>query len=274
MKKILIAFADNNLPVSAFEFARQLNERNSILLIGVFLRQISYSTSAQPAYFEGLGLPSYAHEVETFSEDIIEKKMEWFESLCQKNDIEYRVHKDTDDFAMHELKKETRFADLILLSAEVFYDTPNDLLLSEQLKSILRLSECPVMIIPAEFHFPENIILAYDGSESATYALKQFAYVFPEFSNKNFSVVYIGKHEEKTFPDEILIQELAARHFSDLNFVKLDTTDQFSSWTNKTKNNLLVTGSYGRSDLSEVFKKSFLTDVVREHKIPVFIAHK
>jgi nucleotide-binding universal stress UspA family protein len=274
MKKILLAFADNNLPAGAFEFARQLNENDPVLLIGVFLRQISYSTSSQPTYFEGLGFPSYAHKEETFSKDVIKKKIEWFESLCQKNGIEYRVHQDTDDFAMHELKKETRFADIILLSAELFYNTPADVELSEQLKTILRLSECPVLIIPAEFKLPENIIFAYDGTESSAYALKQFAYVFPEFCNKNVLVVYAASYGEKKFPEEVLIHELAARHFNDLNFLKLDNVSQFSSWLYKNKKGLLVTGSYGRSDISEIFKKSFVTDIIRDHRIPVFIAHK
>jgi nucleotide-binding universal stress UspA family protein len=37
---------------------------------------------------------------------------------------------------------------------------------------------------------------------------------------------------------------------------------------------MLVTGAYGRSELSNLFKKSFLSDVIGQHKIPVFVAHK
>lgn len=274
MKKILIAFANDPLPAGAFEFAKQLNDIHPILLIGIFLREIAYLKIREPAYFEGLGLPSYAHEVETFAEDVIEKKIEWFKSLCRKNNIEYSVHKDTDDLAMHELKKETRFADVVILSTESFFAAHDKIEISSQLKTILHLSECPALIIPPQFHFPESIVLAYDGSESAAYAIKQFAYVFPELCSKNVLVVYAGKYEEKTFPDEILIQELAARHFSDLNFLKLDSPSQFLTWINKAKNSLLVTGSFGRSDLSELFKKSFVADIIRENKIPAFVAHK
>jgi hypothetical protein len=37
---------------------------------------------------------------------------------------------------------------------------------------------------------------------------------------------------------------------------------------------LLVAGAYGRSELSNLFKKSFLVEVIEQHKTPIFIAHK
>ena len=39
-------------------------------------------------------------------------------------------------------------------------------------------------------------------------------------------------------------------------------------------NAILVSGSFGRSMFSEMFRKSFVSDVIAEHKLPVFIAHK
>jgi nucleotide-binding universal stress UspA family protein len=37
---------------------------------------------------------------------------------------------------------------------------------------------------------------------------------------------------------------------------------------------LLVAGAYGRSELSGMFRKSFLAEVIAEHKVPIFVAHK
>jgi hypothetical protein len=36
----------------------------------------------------------------------------------------------------------------------------------------------------------------------------------------------------------------------------------------------LVTGSFGRSAMSDVFAKSFPAELIREHRVPVFVAHK
>lgn len=79
----------------------------------------------------------------------------------------------------------------------------------------------PVLIVPQKFYYPENIILAYDGSESSLYAIKQFAYIFPEFCNTNITVVFAAKENDRAMPDELLIHEFAARHFNDLNFLNL-----------------------------------------------------
>ena len=129
--------------------------------------------------------------------------------------------------------------------------------------------------MPQKFDFPDNVILAYDGSESSVYAIKQFSYVLSEFCNKEAVVVYEGKKDEENFPEEILIHELAARHFNALRFLQT-YKDMFrlSSWVSKKPGAMLVTGSYSRSDLSELFRKSFVAGVIREHNMPVFIAHK
>lgn len=142
MKKILLAFDDTHLPEAAFEFVRRLNEINPVLLTGVFLRSVTYQQSSEPVYFEGLGLPAYAHEVETIPRTDLKKKIEWFESLCKKNNIEYRTHDDSEDNIIHELKKETRFADLLILSSGSFYEKEEQAQPSYQLKAILHVAEC------------------------------------------------------------------------------------------------------------------------------------
>jgi hypothetical protein len=275
MKKILLAVAENKLPESAFEFVGCLNEINPVSVTGVFLREIVYSLNPALAYYEGSGVPAYNPEAEKISQEELRKRIEWFKSSCQKNNIDYRIHNDTNDLIVQKLIKETRFADLLIVNTESFYQLSEFTEPKGYLKSILHLCECPVLIVPQQFDFPHKIILAYDGSESSVYAIKQFCYVFSEFCNKEVVVVYESKDDEDNFPDEVLIYELAMRHFNALTFLKLDK-DMFrlSSWASEKKGAMLVTGSYSRSGFSELFKKSFVARVIREHKIPVFIAHK
>jgi nucleotide-binding universal stress UspA family protein len=274
MKKILLAVAENKLPEDAFEFIRQLNEINPVLVTGVFLREIIYITEPAISYYGGSGVPVYSAETEAYSREEIKKRIDWFETACQKNNIEYRVHDDTDDLIVHELVKETRFADLLVVSAEVFYQISEIAEPEGYFKSILHLAECPVLIVPQKFSFPQNSVLTYDGSESSVYAIKQFAYVLNEFCNKE-AVVVFESSEEETMPDEVLIHELAARHFNALTFLML-SKDRFrlSEWAKAKHSPILVTGSYSRSDFSEIFRKSFVSAIIRDHKMPVFIAHK
>mgnify|MGYP001546008814 CR=1 FL=1 len=275
MKKILLAVAENKLPEGAFEFIRQLNEINPVLVTGVFLREIIYTFDPAFSYYGMVGGTTYSPETEAIVQEDIQKHIKWFENACQKNNIEYRIHNDTDDLIVHELVKETRFADLLVVSAEAFYQLSETTEPEEYLKSILHLAECPVLIVPQKFSFPENVALTYDGSDSSVYAIKQFAYVLNEFCNKEAVVVYEASEKDETMPDEVLIHELTARHFNAPTFLMLqEDILRLSAWVKAQQSSILVTGSYSRSNFSELFKKSFVSDIIREHKLPVFIAHK
>ena len=105
--------------------------------------------------------------------------------------------------------------------------------------------------------------------------MKQFAYLFPEFSDNETLLVYAKEEDEMDFPDETYIEELAGRHFANLTLMKLhvDPKKYFNAWIEDRKAAILVTGAFGRSGISEVFKRSFITEVIRDHQLPVFIAH-
>lgn len=273
MKKILLAFDGVHFSEGAFDFARQLNSCHPILLTGVFIPQLSYANLW--SYTGGMAGPSYVPLLEEDDSDTVEKNIKHFESLCSENKIAYKVHKDFFDFALPELKRETRFADLLIISSETFYkNIGNDP--SEYMKEAIHSAECPVIIVPEKFKFPKVNILAYDGSESSVYAIKQFAYLFPEFRGQETVLVYSSEKEAVDLPNKKQLEELTSQHFSDISFRKLDLNPKkyFSGWINENSNAILVTGSYGRSFFGQLFHKDFVNDVIAEHKLPVFIAHK
>jgi hypothetical protein len=273
MKKILLAFDGIHFSEGAFEFARQLNDLHPILLTGVFIPQLSYANLW--SYAEGVGGATYIPTLEAEDSDAIQKNIERFEELCRKNSISYKVHKDFYDFALPELKKETKFADLLIISSESFYqNVGRDQ--EEYLREALHGSECPVIIVPEKFIFPKRNIIAYDGSESSVYAIKQFAYLFPELCNQETVLVYFSTKEEARLPDEKRIEELVKQHFLDVSLFRLalDPKKYAPSWFIENKGGILVSGSFGRSSLSQMFHKSFVKDIIAVHKLPVFIVHK
>ncbi len=274
MKKIILAFDGTHFSAGAFEFARRLNDLQPVLLTGVFLPQVelanlwSYGHSTGPAFIPLMAGGKAA---------LVQQNIVKFEKLCQDNGIEYRVHEDVFNFALPELKNESRFADLVILGSEVFYETmgikngPNDFL-----QDALRDLTCPVILVPEKFDFPESILLAYDGSETSVYAIKQFAYLFPELCNSETLLVYASDNPKAVIPNEMQIGELAARHYHNLTLFKLDLNPvrYFNTWVKDKKAPILVSGSYGRSGLSQLFKKSFMTEVIKDHRLPIFIAHR
>jgi hypothetical protein len=274
MKKILLAFDGTSFSEGAFEFVRQINSLNPVLLTGVFIPQLSYSNLW--SYANGMAGPTYVPLLEAEDGDAIEKNIKLFEQLCTKHSIKYTIHKDFFDFALPELKKETRFADLLVISSEIFYKDLGRQNPSEYLKDALHSSECPVIVVPERFKFPKVNILAYDGSESSVFAIKQFAYIFPELTSQETLLFYASPSEDEKVPDNEKTEELVRQHFSNISFMKLSLNPKkyFADWINSNPDAILVSGSFGRSSLSEMFRKSFVANIIAENKLPVFIAHK
>jgi hypothetical protein len=274
MKKVVLVFDGINFSKGAFEFAKNMNEQEPVLITGVFLPQTQLANVW--SYVGGESAASFIPLVESDEAEEIKNNIAEFENTCQRNGMDYRVHKNFFDFGLLELAKETRFADLLIIGSERFYTHSAAGEPNEYLKIVLHDSECPVVVVPEKFIFPENNVLAYDGSASSVYAIKQFTYLFPELSKNKTILVYSKNEDDKTIPEESFIEELAARHFGDLTVMKLHIHPEkyFADWLHEKKNAILVSGAFGRSLFTQAFRRSFIAEVVKDHQIPVFIAHK
>jgi len=275
MNKILIAFDDRHFSEGAMNFLIRLNEMQPLLLTGIFLSEPDYAR-AWSYYTGSIAAPALLPYNEKINREAIQKNIERFEKVCRHNDIDYRTRKTVGDLALQELKKETRFADTCVIGSEVFYknfgtDQPN-----EYLQDALHYAECPVLLVPEKFDFPETNILAYDGSESSIYAIKQYACIFPEMSKKETLLVFAKEEIGTSLPDDEYIKELAACHYNDLTLMKLHSNSkkEFNDWIKNKKGSILVSGAFGRSVLSQLFRKSFIAGAISDHQLPIFVSHR
>ena len=273
MKKILFVLDGNHFSEGAFKMVNYLNEFESVLVTGVFLQAIDYRDIIGYSGFTADKKMSIS-PIQT-EDQLINDQIAYFEKRCAKAGLEYRSHRDTEKFALEELQIETRFADLMVLSGEMFYenigkDQPND-----YLKKALRQTECPVLIVPEEYTLPNNVVLAYNGRPDSVFAIKQFTYLFPQFYSWETTLVTI-EDEDEPLPFQELIEELAAKHFANLTLevVPQATEKSFLENLKSKEDTMLVAGAFGRSEFSNLFKKSFLTDIIKDHRIPVFVGHK
>jgi len=270
MNKILLAFDGINVSKGAFEFSRRLNELQPILLTGSFLPQTDFSASWSYATGEG---PVQIPTVEPSVSERVAENMLQFETACKKEGIDYRIHRHFHQLAVEQLLKETRFADLMILGSEVFFGGD-----ATFLTDVLHDTECPVIIVPEAFSFPEQLILAYDGSKSSVFAIRQFTCLFPHLCELPATLVYASsmRDKEAALPEEDYIEELVARHFSQLEIrrLQLHSRNEFAGWLSGLSAPMLISGSFGRSLFSQEFKESFAEKVINYRLIPVFIAHK
>ena len=104
---------------------------------------------------------------------------------------------------------------------------------------------------------------------------RQFTYLFPQFYQWETRLITL-EEEDEPIPHQELIQELAAKHFSNLTIEALTTANEknFATWASEQTDHIMVSGAFGRSELSTLFHKSFLNNIIEEHRMPVFIAHR
>lgn len=272
MKKVLLALDADHFSKGALEFAGRLNEIQPLLLVGAFLPKMDFSPSWNSALLTG---SVFEPTLESYSDELVDENIAAFEKECVRMHIEYRVHKAAYDSLLEDLKRETRFADLLILGSEKFYENLGTETPNEYLKMALHTAECPVLLVPEHAYLPENIVLAYDGSAQSAYAIKSFCYLMQDLFPKAILVYATGK-ESKEIPEIQLVEELVARHFTDITIHKLEGSPKkyFDTWMADIEKPLLVCGSFARSPISELFRKSFAEEVISEHGIPVFIAHE
>ncbi len=274
MKKLIIALDGQHFPQGAFEFVKNINAKSKILLAGIFLSPVDYSKVLAYTGLDGISLmPEWL--VKNEEDEVVNKNISLFDEACEKEGIDYRIHKDTDLMALSSLIEETRFADALLVSSELFYENVQKEQPNLYLEEVLKKAECPVMLIQEEYIEPSQIILTYDGSESSVFAIKQFSYVYPELAEKNTILLSIGNHEEE-LPDYNMITELVSRHYPNLKIQSLHMNSKrdFTQWVSGQPASFIVLGAFSRSLFSQLFKKSFASDVIRNIKMPIFISHK
>src|SRR5436190_2526152 len=101
MKKIIIPFDGDHFSKGAFSFVKNLNEINPVLLTGVFLPAIDYARFLfVPAAFVA---PEYVPVMQNFEEPDVTGNVDVFARECEKNGIEYRVHKDLYESSIPQL---------------------------------------------------------------------------------------------------------------------------------------------------------------------------
>ena len=185
MKKILLALDGNNFSDGAFEFASSLNKNERILLTGVFLSRVE----GKNLWAYAVGVPPAVVPLLEEDTTVVDESVERFRDLCELNAISYKVHEDYYGFAIPELKRESRFADVLLIGSETFYHNLGEGM-NDYMMNALQKAECPVLLVPENFIFPQSNVLAYDGSDSSVYAIKQFAYLFPELCDNPTLLVF------------------------------------------------------------------------------------
>lgn len=272
MKKIAFACDGKNFSPGSIEFINWMQQQEPVLVTGVFFSSVNYEMLIATSIAGDAG--AYLnYNAETAEE--IASSVRTFETHCQKACMTYRVHQENKSWNPEDIRKETRFADLLVISAEKFCADINSNQPNSYMRQVLHNAECPIVLVPENFRVPERLLFAYDGRKESMFALKQFSYLFPGMSSTETDIVYMQEDQNDHIPDLSYLEEYAGCHFDNLNFMKqhFNPRKYFATWTAENDNIILISGAYSRTGISELLEKSFAEDVIRNHRFPVFIAH-
>lgn len=272
MKQVLFVCAGKEFPNGAFNFLLSMRHDGPVEALGLFFSPIDLDAMVTVTQFPVLGpydrLEEEEREAITANKAIFAKK-------CEEHHIRYRIHTNDQQWDKSLLVKESRFADLILLSGELFFADINLRQPNSYLQETLHGAECPILVIPEDYKQCDHLFIAYDGSKESLFAVKQFSYLFPQYTDLPSEIVYIRNETSDEIPDLEHLKYYTRLHFSAIGFSKLHfrAAHYFASWIGERKHVLLIAGSYGRPAFSYVTRRSFSEQVIHEHKLPVFIAH-
>lgn len=272
MKQVLFVGAGHHFPEGCFSFLRPANMQERVRTRGLFFKPVDYVPLASLVPPTGL-VPNL--DFAGRERDIVASHKAEFARRCENEYLPFDVEANEREWDKDLLIKESRFADLILISAEFFYEDSDGNQPNAYLRDALRAAECPVLVVPENFEKVEHLFMAYDGSRESMYAIKQFTYLFPHLTELPAELVYIREEESDDFPDIEKLRIFAQLKLDCMSFTKLHfrAEDFFSTWIVNKKNGLLVSGSFGRSSLSYKIRPGFAEKVIGQHALPVFIAH-
>jgi hypothetical protein len=271
-KQILFVCAGKEFPQGAFNFLCSLQAQEPVHVLGLFFNPIDVDAMVAVSQIVVQGPYDRLKEEE---HEAMEAAKESFARQCEQHHIRYQVHVHDGQWDKDILVGESRFADVLVLSGELFYADINLRQPNVYLREALSGAECPVVIIPEVYKQCDHVFMAYDGTKESLFAIKQFCYLFPWLTDLPTEMLYVRDEPEDNIPDLERLRQYTRQHFDAMGFSKLHfkASHYFSTWIGEKKNVLLVTGSYGRSAFSYLAKHSFAEQVISEHKIPVFIAH-
>ena len=264
MRKILMATNAHYIKASAIDFSCYIANLTRSPLTGVFLEN-----KYKPSLAGVLTTESDADEVVRATDNAVNKHL--FCNKCMRNDTRHFIQHAIGN-PLNEIIRASLYADVILTDGNTSFDK-NEGWPSGFVKELLKNAKCPVIVTPFDFDEINEVVFAYDGTDSSVFAMKQFIYLLPQLNDIKITVLQVLKDDdndditEKNRLKEFLMMYYDAVHYDTLHgHADMELFKKFLSQRNK----ILVMGAYGRK---KILNQSTADILLKTLNIPIFIAH-
>lgn len=276
MNKIIAAF--NGLRYSAVtaQYAVEIAKENNAHLVGIFLEDFTYHSYNMYELVNNSGIDIMEKDILEEKEiKLKEKAVETFVDYCTREKIEHSVHHDRN-IAIKELMQESAYADLLIISAEetiIHYaeDAPTTFI-----RALLPEVQCPVLIVPGSYYPVKTTVFLYDGLAPAAQAIRKFVYSCTAKTNLPLEIVTVNTAHSNHLHAKKLLSELLGDHFPNIHYTSLEGnpgTEVINYLSSRDDKPLVILGAYSRNIFSMWLKRSMADKLMKELRLPLFIAH-
>lgn len=205
----------------------------------------------------------------------LEDHITLFKRTCAVRGIRCDVQFDNKSYGGESIIEESRFADFLIIKASATRERKLKDMPTPFVRDVLAAAECPVLVAPNSLAEVKEIIFAYDGSRSAVFAIKQFTYLFPEFSDKKAVVLQVNKDDDIPVTEQAQLGKWLRVHYSSIGFQVLQgkATEELFAYLYDRQHTIVVMGAYGRNGLSELIKPATASPLLKTINLPFFITH-
>jgi len=208
---------------------------------------------------------------------VYEKQLSEIDSIgqaCARRSVESKA--ETIRTSGEEMEGfDTRFTDLVILPADAGIAETTGISASF-VSHLIRYAECPVIIAPPSFKKVESLIVAFDGSASSVFAIKQFTYLFPSYRETKIFIVHASESKGWDDTGKYKMKEWLEDHYTNIEFVLLNgqTEESMINYLLSHKDAFLITGAFGRNLLSKLIKPGTFQLLKEVISNPLFICHQ
>lgn len=278
MKKIIAALDGLKFSDSTRDYAIQLAKQGNAHLVGIFLDDFTYNSyKIYDLIHEKGGLIGSAKKKwdkkDAKTRAVAVKN---FETACRQAGLEHTVHHDRS-IAIQELLHESIYADLLVIDSRETLTHYTEKVPTEFIRDLLSQVQCPVLIVPHVFKPVNRLVLLYDGAPSSVYAIKMFSYTLAALKQYPAEVISVKSEKQSLhLPDNRLMKEFMKRHFPKATYTILKGSAErvIANYLKQQKDTpLIIAGAYRRGRVSRWFRPSMADALMKEVKLPLFIAH-
>jgi len=277
MKKIIAAFDGLKYSESTRDYSIYLAKQTSTHLVGVFMDDPTYTSYKIYELIQKEGVSEdRLKKFEAKDKDTRNRAAENFEKFCQQAGLEYKLHHDRK-IAIQELKHESIYTDILIIDAKETLKHYVEKLPTRFIRDLLSDTQCPVLLVPPKYKPIQKIILLYDGEPSSVHAIKMFSYLLPQLKHLETEVISVNPvNTTLHMPDNKLMKEFMKRHYPNAKYTVMKglAEDEIVKHLKQQEENVLVVlGAYRRGTVSRWFRESMADILMKELKLPLFIAH-